>query len=202
MRAWRRAEPRFRPFDDRDVPRRARATVAVAIEEGRLLADYAIRLQLKNRIEVATLGDDERYSAERFAEGAAEELRHLAAEQDAVAERLEAQDTALRGRTRPRHVHDYHVPDRGNLRHRARVARALAEDLRRRAADGDELLALVERARQDAWRDVARVIEQLIDVERELPPDVVDAARASRLADLADELAALAALRDLELDGR
>lgn len=202
MPAPRRLDPRFRPFDKRDLPRRTRVTVAVALEEGRLLADYSVRLQLKNRIEVSTLGDDERFDVARFSDGAAQELRQLADEQDAVAERLETEAASLRGRSRPKHVHDYHVADRRNLRHRAKVARALAAELRRRADDDAERCELVERARQDAWRDVARALEAVIDVESALPPDVIDPARAVRIADLADELSGIAALRALELEDR
>ena len=194
---WRRRDRRSRPFDKRDLPRAARATVAGALEEGRLLADYAVRLQLKNRIEVATLGEDRSFAAEAFTEPAAVELRHIADEQDAVAERLEAEASSLAAKRNPRHVHDYHAGDRRNLRHRARVARALAEDRRAQADDHDALLALVERARQDAWRDIAHAIEAVIDIGV-APPKRPSAKRTRRIADFAEELAGLAALRELE----
>lgn len=197
MPFWRRSDRRSRPFDKRDLPRVARATVAGALEEGRLLADYAVRLQLKNRIEVATLGEDRSFEPEAFTEVAALELRHLADEQDAVAERIESEALSLSARHRPKHVHDYHAGDRRNLRHRARVARALAEDLRTQADDHAALLGLVERARQDAWRDIAHAIEAVIDIGV-APPKRPSAKRTRRIADFAEELAGLAALRELD----
>ena len=162
-----------------------------------MLADYAVRLQLKNRIEVSTLGDDHVFDAADFTATAADELRYLAAEQDAVAERLETEASSLQARRNPRHVHDYHVGDRRNLRHRARVARALGEALRTDADDDEALLDLVERSRQDAWRDVAGALEAVIDLGV-APPKRPSAKRERRIADLAEELSGLAALRELD----
>ena len=197
MPFWRRSDRRSRPFDKRDLPKATRATLAGALEEGRLLADYAVRLQLKNRIEVATLGDDHTFDAADFTQAAAEELRQLAAEQDAVAERLETEAASLSARRNPRHVHDYHAGDRRNLHHRARVARALAESLRADADDEAALLDFVERSRQDAWRDIAGAIEAVIDLGV-APPKRPSAKRTRRIADLAEELSGLAALRELD----
>ena len=197
MPLWRRRDRRFRPFDKRDLPPAARATVAGALEEGQLLADYAVRLQLKNRIEIATLGDDQVFSPALFTDAATQELSNLADEQDAVAERLEAEAASLSGARSPKHVHDYHAGDRRNLRHRARVARALADDLRAKSVDEEALLALVERSRQDAWRDVANAIEAVIDIGV-APPKRPSAKRTRRIADFADELAGMAALHELE----
>ena len=200
MPFWRRSDRRARPFDKRDLPKATRATVASALEEGRLLADYAVRLQLKNRIEVSTLGEDHSFDADDFTAIAADELRSLAGEQDAVAERLETDAASLSSRRNPRHVHDYHAGDRRNLRHRARVARALAESLRADADDREALLDLVERSRQDAWRDVAGALEAVIDLGV-APPKRPSAKRERRIADLAEELSGLVALRELDGDG-
>lgn len=168
------------------------ASVPEAVDEGRLLAEYAARLAVKNRIEVATIGEGAVFEAEAFAAGAAEELLRLAEEQDAIGERLEAEAEVLRAHNRPRHVHDYHAGDRRNLRHRARVARALAAALRARSEDPADLLELVENARADAWRDVAGMLEAIIDAGAR-PPRETGPRRAARLADLADDLATLVA---------
>ncbi len=187
MAFWRRRNSDFRPFDRRDLAPSARPTVAGAVEEGRLLAQYAARLHLKNRIEVATIGEDKAFDPEDFVPDAIEEIERLAEEQDEVANRLETQAAAVQVRERPRHVHDYHADDRRNLRHRARVARLLAADLRMRAADPGEVAEIIERARQDAWRDVSSLIEAVIDVGAR-PPRRPSSARKRRIADLAGEL--------------
>jgi len=162
------------------------------IEEGRLLADHAAVLQIRNRIEVATIGEGRDYDPEEFRADARTAVEALATEQEAVADRLDEERRNVRWRLGPADSqHDYRRGDRRNLRRRAATARALAAELRAHAADPAYIDGLIERARGDAWRDVAGEIRRQLRV-REAPPPEPDPARAARISDLAAELAAMA----------
>lgn len=162
-----------------------------ALDEGVLLAERAAVLQIRNRIEVATLGRAGRdFDPTAFRTDAREALESLAAEQAGIATRLEAERHSVRGRLGVANSHhDYRRGDRRNLRLRAEAARRLAAELERRGTDPEYLDRLVERARQDAWRDVAGELKRHLDVAA-LPPERPDAARLERISDLAAELAA------------
>lgn len=166
-----------------------------------MLAEYAVRLRVKNAIEVTTIGEDAAFDPAEFGPVVASEWERIATEQDAVADRLEAEGSILRSRGRSRHVHDYHSEDRRNLRHRSRVARQLAAAARGRATDTDAVQNMVERARADAWRDVASAIEAVIDVGAR-PPRSPSPGRRYRLESLAGEIVTLAAksARDADSD--
>ena len=162
-----------------------------ALDEGLLLADRAAVLEIRNRIEVATLGRAGReFDPVEFRADAREALATLEVEQREIAARLEAERRSVRGRggVADSH-HDYRRGDRRNLRLRARAARVLADALAARAADADELDRLVERARQDAWRDVAGQLKRHLDAAA-APPPRPDEARLERLSDLAADLVA------------
>lgn len=167
-----------------------RASVAVAVDEGILLAEYAVRLRVKNAIEVATIGEDAAFDESAFESVVATEWGRIAAEQRAVADRLDAEEHGLRARGRARHVHDYSSEDRRNLRHRRDVSRTLARIAHERATDADAVSEMIERAREDAWREVATAIEAVFDVGVR-PPREPSEARRHRVASLAEEIAAL-----------
>ena len=164
-----------------------------ALDEGRLLADHAAVLAVRNRIEVATIGEGRDFDAEEYLDAAREAIGSLAAEQELVASRLDEERRSVRWRMGPADSqHDYRRGDRKNLRIRAATARTLAGELRALAADAEHVEELVERARRDAWRDVSGEIRRQLRV-REAPPLEPDAAREARIADLAAELAAFTA---------
>ena len=161
------------------------------LDEGLLLAERAAVLQIRNRIEVATLGRDARgFRAVDFRPDAVAALHVLAEEQEGIARRLDEQRRSVRGRfgVADSH-HDYRRGDLRNLRLRARAAQLLAEALRSRATDPEYLDGLIERARQDAWRDVAGHLKLHLDAAA-APPVSPDAARLERISDLAAELTA------------
>jgi len=174
----------------------ARARRGEPLDEGRLLADHAAVLQIRNRIEVATVGEGRDFDADEYRADARTAVEALATEQEAVADRLDEERQRIRWRLGPADSqHDYRRGDRRNLRVRARTARDLAAELRARAADPAYVESLVERAREDAWRDIAGEIRRQLRV-REAPPVEADPAREARIADLAAELAGMAAAVD------
>jgi len=177
------------------MPLLRRRAALPALEEGRLLADHAAVLAVRNRIEVATIGEGRDFDAEEYLEAAHAAIAGLAAEQELVAARLDEERRSVRWRMGPADSqHDYRRGDRRNLRIRAATARALGAELRAQAADEGHVAELVERARRDAWRDVSGEIRRQLRV-REAPPLEPDAGREARIADLAAELAADLAAR-------
>ncbi|HWK19917.1 MAG TPA: asparagine synthase [Microbacteriaceae bacterium] len=162
-----------------------------AIDEGHLLADRAARLEVRNRIEVETIGRGRDFDPEEFRGDAVAVLRQLADEQDAVAARLDVERRIASGRDGyAASEHDYQRSDRRNLRRRAKAARLMAAELRAYADDEARVMDLVERARQEAWRDVAGQMHKTLRIYAAPPEYDEDPGRQDRLMDLAAELAA------------
>jgi hypothetical protein len=118
------------------------------------------------------LGADVPFDSDRYSVVAAEELEKLARESEAAAERLRgiaADVTSVGGRSD--HVHDYRSADVDNLDHRERLSLLVADSLHRRSQDEEYLAALVDDARQDAWRELAQSIEETLDRTSRIDPD-------------------------------
>ncbi len=156
--------------------------------------NYASRMSLKNRILVDSLTGRHTYDKAHHRSLAREVLERLAAEADAAAERLsEAKRWSAATDGRARHAHDYRSADFANLKHRLAVSEAIARSLRELSQDDDFLDDLVMRARDDAWHEVAIIIEQSLD-RSVIPVDTrYLAEREERMRRLIDE--DLAALR-------
>jgi len=169
----------------------ARRRAEQAIDEGHLLADRAARLEVRNRIEVETIGRGRDFDPEEFRGDAVAVLQQLADEQDAVAARLDVERRIASGRDGYAvSEHDYQRSDRRNLRRRARAARLIASELRQYAADDERVADLVERARQEAWRDVAGQVQKKLRIYAAPPEFDEDPGRRDRLSDLAADLVA------------
>ncbi|HEY5222149.1 MAG TPA: asparagine synthase [Microbacteriaceae bacterium] len=142
-----------------------------AVAEGLLLAEYASRMRLKNRIEIGALTEDTPFSADRYLDDSRETLDELATEAEEVAERIAGErrwSASLEGDAE--HVHDYRAADITNLRRREELSESMATTLRERAGDETFLLGLIERARDDAWGDIAASIEDTLE-RRHIPVD-------------------------------
>ncbi|PPF22630.1 hypothetical protein C5C36_07920 [Rathayibacter sp. AY1G1] len=160
------------PYDPDENPSREPASVEEAAEEGLMLAQYASRMAVKNRVLMDGLGADVPFDSGRYSVVAAEELEKLARESEAAAERLRgiaADVTSVGGRSD--HVHDYRSADVDNLDHRERLSLLVADSLHRRAQDEEYLATLVDDARQDAWRELAQSIEETLDRTSRIDPD-------------------------------
>src|SRR4051794_34110618 len=126
------------------------------VAEGLLLAEYAVRLAVKNQILVDVLGRGEDFDRTRAGEQVQAELGTLAGEYEQAGERMRRDARIAAWRLgRGRHQHDYRAVDRRNLRRRARAAEEVARRLRTAQGDGDAVVALVDAARAAAWDDLA-----------------------------------------------
>jgi hypothetical protein len=145
-------------------------TLADTVAEGLYIAAAATRLALKNRILVDILSAGEGFDVDRFVPDAKETLLALAAEAEEDAERAERERKLARRRfSDSGGTHDYRSRDVRNLRRRRKQSERIAHALRERAENRDELVALVEAAREAAWSEVARNIDSTLRIEAARP---------------------------------
>ena len=177
----------MRPFDESAIVPVKPTTLEHALEEGMLLADFSVRMSVRNAIITAMLGSEtETFDRDAFRDATRDALLALADESDAAAERMVRQNryaSILEGK--PEHSHDYRRADSLNLRRREALALATSKELRRRAADERYVGALIEHSRTDAWREMSREIEQRIDRILVVPDEE---GRAERLDMLREDL--------------
>ena len=154
------------------------------VAEGLYIASAATRLALKNRILVDILTGAEGFDVDRFVPDARETLLSLAAEAEADADRAEKERKAAKGRhTDSDGTHDYRSRDVRNLRKRRNQSLHVAQALRERAEDPEELVKLVDDARDAAWSEVAKNIDRTLRIEAarpDLEPDY-DRMRLARM---------------------
>ena len=162
MRFWqRRKRKRFAPFDRKALPEVEPLTFEESFTEGLLVAEAAGRMALKNRIIVEALRGEEPRDSDRAAAAAREVLHELIVELDQVAEWSAAErESAAQREGRSEHQHDYHRADSWNLRLRERINIAVAKRLTELRNDDAYLAAFAERARLEAWDEIAGVIDQ------------------------------------------
>lgn len=145
------------------------------VAEGVYVASAATRLTLKNAILVQTIAGDGEFDVDRFLPEARDTLLGLATEAERDAERIETE----RVRASRRHsdsygTHDYRSRDVRNLRRRQQQSERVAAELRVRAENEDELRKLVEGAREAAWAEVERNLQNTLRIEatrHDLEPD-------------------------------
>lgn len=201
----RRRKLKMEPYDPDENPSRDPVSVEEAAEEGLMLAQYASRMALKNRVLMDGLTANVPFDLSHYSLIAAAELEKLAHESEVAAERLRgiaADATSVGGRSD--HVHDYRSADIDNLDYRERLSLLVARSLRRRARDDQYLAGLVDDARQDAWRELAQSIEETLDraPRLEANDDEYRRDRSVRMAlVIVDDLARLAEERGVTLEG-
>jgi aminopeptidase N len=175
------------------------------VAEGLLLAEYAVRLAVKNQILVDVLGRGADFDRSRAGDQVRSELAGIADEYEQAARRMrhDARHAAWR-LGRARHQHDYRAVDRRNLRRRASASEEAARRLRTAAADEDAIVALVDAARTAAWEDVAGEVHgalRRVEPPPPPPPDLDPEERALRQhMVVALDLTALAEERGVPLD--
>ena len=154
----------MRPFDESELPPDRPPSLEDAVSEGLMLAEYAGRLRLKNKIIVGALTRQQPYDPKQYRGAAEAVLGRLANESERDADRVAGERrlvATMQGKAA--HAHDYRYADAANLEHREAVSVALAETLRARGGDTDYLLGFIESARGDAWTDVSRAVEDSLD---------------------------------------
>lgn len=186
-----RRKAKFTPFDRSSLPSVKPPTTAEMVAEGLLVAEAAARMSLRNRFVVGALRGGDDYDPDLARAAAADIIYELVQEADDAAEKSAANrraSLALEGRAK--HQHDYRSKDAANLRRREDAYAAIAKRLWALRDDPEYLDQIAERAREDAWHDVASAIGDRLD--REWPEIEMDAeyhlARPERMNELALDL--------------
>ncbi|MFT4050740.1 MAG: asparagine synthase [Microbacterium sp.] len=174
------------------MAQKKRARLRDIVAEGLYIAAAATRLSLKNTILVHILADGEDFDLDRYLPDARATLEGLAEEAEADAARTEEARKVARWRhSESDGTHDYRNRDARNLRRRAKQSLHVANELRRKAQDEEELRKLVSDARDAAWAEVSYNIDRTLRIEASRPdldPDYehtrVARMQALRLVDL------------------
>lgn len=158
-----------------------------AADEGLAMALSAASMGIKNRILVSAITTNDTFVHDDFREDADEILGQLAKESldgAALAKRERAVAEKLRGR--PAHQHDYRQVDVDKLTLRIAAGREIAKRLREIQNDSQQVHDLIERARESAWSELAREMDQRLAVVARMqqPDENYQAERESRLRDL------------------
>lgn len=154
----------MRPFDESELPPLEPLSLEDAVAEGLMLAEYSSRMRLKNRIIIGVLTRPDRYEAEQYLEEATAALDVLVDEFELDVDRIAQRLRSVASKPgRAAHAHDYRYADTENLTLREAVSSALATALREHSEDREYLLGLIESARQDAWADISRAVEESLD---------------------------------------
>lgn len=185
----------MRPFNEAELPPILPIALDDAVSEGLMLAQYSSRMRLKNRIIVGVLTQDRPYDPAQYLGEARRALRVLIDESDLEATRVARQLRAVRSKPgKAAHAHDYRSADANNLQLREDISAAVMETLRQRCSDDDYLLDLIESARQDAWDDISRAVEDWLDRTTISVDANYERKKEKRLLLLAEDLAALQAV--------
>lgn len=157
------------PVEDADARWTARAVEEEA-DEGLLLAEYATRMRLKNRIIVDTVTASVDVDAVAWADEARLMLGRLRVEAESSARRMDRErDVAALTDGRARHEHDYRATDAHNLERRGRVYALVARRLLAWEHDGARLAALLDAARGDAADEMSAAIRASVDGDAVAP---------------------------------
>ena len=182
----------YEPPEPRDP-----APIEDVVNDGMLIADSVVRMTLRNRIIVDSLRDRRDLDRTALADAAAAELEALADNEWESAQRVRFRREGVRL--------DDPFPDENTTEYRIESERrekvhiAMSEAFAARATQRDILDALVERARLEAWDEVAPVLAERSAGERPVDADYA-AQRDERIAALlALDLTALAAERGVTL---
>lgn len=149
--------------DDLTGPVQVRRAVEEEAGEGLLLAEYATRMRLKNRIIVDTVTADGSVDPEAWADEVRLVLGGLRLEAEGSARRMEQESSVARltGGSAV-HEHDYRASDTDNLDRRRRVYRLVARRLLSWENDPTQVAALLEAARQDAQGEIDAALTRAV----------------------------------------
>lgn len=139
----------------RRLPKRVLAPVEEIVEQGLLVADVAVRMQVKNEIIMNALKEHVDYDAAQIRNMVRDSCVDLALEREKDARHISRMRNEIRDTGRSSWSEsDYGNDDNRTLRHRQEVYEQVAAELHQRAADPKYLADSAERARQAAWHEI------------------------------------------------
>lgn len=139
----------------RRLPKRVLAPVEEIVEQGLLVADVAVRMQVKNEIIMNALKEHVDYDAAQIREMVRAACEDLALEREKDARHIFRMRNEIRDTGRSSWSEsDYGNDDNRTLRHRQEVYEQVAAELHTRAVDPEYLEETSERARAAAWDEI------------------------------------------------
>lgn len=139
----------------RRLPKRVLAPVEEIVEQGLLVADVAVRMQVKNEIIMNALKNQVDYDADQILTMVKETLTELAEERERDARHISRMRGEIRDTGRSAWSEsEYGNDDNRTLRHRQEVYEKVAEELRSRVENEEYLASTAERARDLAWGEI------------------------------------------------
>ncbi|WP_449277892.1 asparagine synthase [Leucobacter sp. GX24907] len=146
---------RRRPRGPEFLPRRELAPVEEIVEQGLLVADVAVRMNVKNEIIMNALKRGENYDAAQIADMVREATIELADERDRDAAHIQQvrDEISEKGNSAWSEA-TFRGGDNRTLKHRQQVYEGVAEKLREHASDENYVTSTAERAREAAWSEI------------------------------------------------
>lgn len=140
-----------------------RRAIEAEAGEGLLLAEYATRMRLKNRIIIDIVTAQGSIEPEAWADEARRVLGGLRIEAEVSARRMTEEEALARSaHGSAAHQHDYHAPDADNLDRRRRVYRLVARRLLSWENDPAQVAVLLEAARHDAQEEIDAALTRAV----------------------------------------
>lgn len=145
----------------RRLPQRRLAPVEEIVEQGLMVADVAVRMNVKNAIILNALGRKADYDEQQIKKMVQDAALELAVERERDARHI----SRMRGEIRKNGYsswseNDYGSDDNATLRHRQEVYEQVAAQLRERAEDESYLAESAERARSAAWNEIGDSLKE------------------------------------------
>ena len=145
----------------RKLPQRRLAPVEEIVEQGLLVADVAVRMNVKNEIILNALGKKADYDEQQIIEMVREAATELADERESDAQHISrVRDEIRRSGYSSWSEADYGSDDNATLRHRQDVYEQVAAQLREQSQDEEYLRGAAERAREAAWHEIGDSLKE------------------------------------------
>ena len=145
----------------RRLPKRHLAPVEEIVEQGLLVADVAVRMNVKNEIILNALGRKADYDEQQIIEMVRGALHELADERERDARHIARMREEIRSTGYSSwSENEYGNSDSSTLRHRQQVYEQIAAELSEREADGEYLRQAAERARAAAWHEIGDSLKE------------------------------------------
>lgn len=158
---WLKRKRKAAPRTKRRLPQRHLAPVEEIVEQGLMVADVAVRMNVKNAIILNALGNKADYDEQQIKGMVQDAALELAVERERDARHISRMRDEIRKTGYSSwSENDYGSGDNATLRHRQEVYEQVAAQLRERADDEQYLTEAAERARKSAWHEIGDSLKE------------------------------------------
>lgn len=145
----------------RKLPPRKLAPVEEIVEQGLLVADVAVRMNVKNAIILNALGRKADYHEQQIMSMVRDAATQVADERERDAKHIARMREEIREAGYSSWSEsDYGSDDNATLNHRQQVYEQIAQQMRERSTNDDYLREAAERARVAAWHEIGDSLKE------------------------------------------